>query len=262
MMRPGAMFRGLTDTVSDPFSADTTGLPAATSNETIDLADGGSFDLTAGPVRKRLGDAVVRMLAYNGSIPGPTLKVRQGSEVTINFTNQADIETTVHWHGLRLDNRYDGVPDNRHRGLASAASALEENAGMWAFPPIRARQEQWLATAEQSLEAAAREAAWAEGRRMSMDEVIAQALEETSPVADPRSAASPAVRERLSPREREVLGLVAQGRSNREIAEALVVTEHTAKYHVAQLLNKLGAGSRAEAVTRAVAAGLLAPTAE
>jgi DNA-binding CsgD family transcriptional regulator len=66
--------------------------------------------------------------------------------------------------------------------------------------------------------------------------------------------------DRLSPREREVLGLVAQGRSNREIADALIVTEHTAKYHVAQLLDMLGAGSRAEAVTRAVAEGLPAPT--
>ena len=45
-----------------------------------------------------------------------------------------------------------------------------------------------------------------------------------------------------------------------EIAEALVVTEHTAKYHVASLLNKLGAASRAEAVTRAVALGLLTPS--
>src|ERR671932_139168 len=146
--------------------------------------------------------------------------------------------------------------------LASAASALEENAGMWAFPPIRARQEQWLATAEQALDAASREAAWAEGRRMSMDEVFAHALEDTSAVAGARSEAVPAVRDHLSPREREVLGLVAQGRSNREIADALVVTEHTAKYHVAQLLNKLGAGSRAEEVTRAVAAGWFVSTSD
>ena len=56
-----------------------------------------------------------------------------------------------------------------------------------------------------------------------------------------------------------MLALVAAGKSNREIAAALIVTENTAKYHVAQLLNKLGAGSRAEAVARAVAAGLLTP---
>jgi DNA-binding CsgD family transcriptional regulator len=144
--------------------------------------------------------------------------------------------------------------------LASAASALEENAGMWAFPPIRARQEVWLVTADEALDSASREAAWAEGRRMSLDEVIAHALEASQPVVSGTRQASHAKRDRLCPREREVLGLVAQGRSNREIADALVVTEHTAKYHVAQLLNKLGAGSRAEAVTRAVSAGLLAPT--
>ena len=49
------------------------------------------------------------MLAYNGSIPGPTLRVKQGTEVTINVANDGDLDTTVHWHGLRLDNRYDGT---------------------------------------------------------------------------------------------------------------------------------------------------------
>ena len=62
------------------------------------------------PVVKQLGDDRVRMLAYNGSIPGPTLRVHQGSEINVRVRNDADIETTVHWHGLRLDNRYDGVP--------------------------------------------------------------------------------------------------------------------------------------------------------
>ena len=59
---------------------------------------------------KRLGEATVRMLGYNGSIPGPTLKVRQGSEIVVHVTNEGDLDTTVHWHGLRLENRYDGVP--------------------------------------------------------------------------------------------------------------------------------------------------------
>jgi FtsP/CotA-like multicopper oxidase with cupredoxin domain len=61
-------------------------------------------------VAKRLGDTVVRMLGYNGSIPGPTLKVAQGSEIIVHVTNQGDLATTVHWHGLRLENKYDGVP--------------------------------------------------------------------------------------------------------------------------------------------------------
>jgi FtsP/CotA-like multicopper oxidase with cupredoxin domain len=123
MMRLGDIYRGLTDTVNDPFSADATGLPDATGTETVELRDGGSFALKAGPVRKRLGEAMVRMLAYNGSIPGPTLRVSQGSEVTIDFTNEADVETTVHWHGLRLDNRYDGVPHGQHRGMQAPIPA-------------------------------------------------------------------------------------------------------------------------------------------
>src|SRR5215475_771382 len=50
------------------------------------------------------------MLGYNSSIPGPTLKVPQGSEVVVHVTNDGDLDTTVHWHGLRLENKYDGVP--------------------------------------------------------------------------------------------------------------------------------------------------------
>jgi DNA-binding CsgD family transcriptional regulator len=61
----------------------------------------------------------------------------------------------------------------------------------------------------------------------------------------------------LSAREREVLGLVAQGRTNAEIAAALVLSEHTVHRHVANILAKLGASSRAAAVARASEAGLL-----
>jgi FtsP/CotA-like multicopper oxidase with cupredoxin domain len=50
------------------------------------------------------------MLSYNGSIPGPTLRVQQGSEIIVDVRNDGDVEATVHWHGLRLDNEYDGVP--------------------------------------------------------------------------------------------------------------------------------------------------------
>ncbi|MDP9071315.1 MAG: multicopper oxidase family protein [Actinomycetota bacterium] len=59
---------------------------------------------------KRIGDDVVRMLAYNGSIPGSVLHVDQGSEIRVEVRNDGDTEATVHWHGLRLENRYDGVP--------------------------------------------------------------------------------------------------------------------------------------------------------
>ena len=53
------------------------------------------------------------MLAYNGSIPGPTLKVPEGATVTVDVINEGDLEATVHWHGLRLENRYDGTHETQ-----------------------------------------------------------------------------------------------------------------------------------------------------
>ena len=93
----------------DAFSTDITGLPGSVPTPTVQLSDGAVYDLRVAPVTKQIGDATVRMLAYNGSIPGPTLRVRQGTEVVVNAANDGDLETTVHWHGLRLDNRFDGT---------------------------------------------------------------------------------------------------------------------------------------------------------
>jgi FtsP/CotA-like multicopper oxidase with cupredoxin domain len=92
------------------FPTATEGLPACRPTEIVELRDGDTFDLRIAPVANQLGDSRVRMLAYNGSIPGPTLRVAQGSEITVRVHNDGDHDTTVHWHGLRLDNAYDGVP--------------------------------------------------------------------------------------------------------------------------------------------------------
>lgn len=61
----------------------------------------------------------------------------------------------------------------------------------------------------------------------------------------------------LTPREREVLGLLAHGKGNKEIAAAIGVTERTVKFHVSAIFTKLGVANRTEAVTRAVHAGLV-----
>ena len=63
--------------------------------------------------------------------------------------------------------------------------------------------------------------------------------------------------EALTPREREVLELLAHGLSNRQIADALDISEHTAKFHVASVSAKLGASSRTEAVRLGVRRGLI-----
>jgi FtsP/CotA-like multicopper oxidase with cupredoxin domain len=94
----------------ESFPTDPSGLPEATWPALLELADGDVLHLQVGPVAKRLGEATVRMLGYNGSIPGPTIKVHQGTEIIVQVTNRGDLDTTVHWHGLRLENCYDGVP--------------------------------------------------------------------------------------------------------------------------------------------------------
>jgi two-component system, NarL family, response regulator YdfI len=63
--------------------------------------------------------------------------------------------------------------------------------------------------------------------------------------------------EPLTPREREVLRLLASGLGNKEIAAKLKISEHTAKFHVASILGKLGAASRAEAVSIGMRNGLI-----
>jgi FtsP/CotA-like multicopper oxidase with cupredoxin domain len=102
------------NTVVDPFLRDTAGLALTIDPQIVVLQPDDVFELRAEQVRKRIGETTVKMLAYNGSIPGPTLKVAQGSEVTVHFSNDTDLESTVHWHGLRLENRFDGVPLHFH----------------------------------------------------------------------------------------------------------------------------------------------------
>ncbi len=73
-------------------------------------------------------------------------------------------------------------------------------------------------------------------------------------VVDPPS---PAVHESLTPREHEVLELLAQGLQNKEIAAALAITQRTVKFYVSAVFHKLGAGNRTEAVTIAAQRGLV-----
>ena len=79
-------------------------------------------------------------------------------------------------------------------------------------------------------------------------------------VADGALAGAPVVKELPEPptaREGEVLGLLARGLSNKQIARELHISEHTVKFHISSLYAKLGAGNRAEAVSRGARHGLI-----
>ena len=70
--------------------------------------------LRAEPVTAQIlpdGDGVTRMLGFNGSTPGPELRFRQGDTVDLRFENGIDQGSAIHWHGIRIDNAMDGVPE-------------------------------------------------------------------------------------------------------------------------------------------------------
>jgi FtsP/CotA-like multicopper oxidase with cupredoxin domain len=123
------------------FPTDSAGLPEADAPELVELSNGDELELRVAPVAKRLGDATVRMLAYNGSIPGPVLKVKEGDEIVVHVENQGDMDATVHWHGLRLDNRYDGTHETQAPILVgerfSARVAFPDPGAYWYHPHIR-----------------------------------------------------------------------------------------------------------------------------
>ena len=85
-------------------------LPDATPRQLVDLPDGGTLDLEATMVRREIEGRRLAMLAFNGQHPGPLIRVPEQSTIFVNFTNRTPYPTAVHWHGIRLDNAFDGVP--------------------------------------------------------------------------------------------------------------------------------------------------------
>lgn len=90
------------------FPTDVTGLEFAKTPIVQELKSGDTLTLDAGPVKKTFRGMEVRMLGYNGSIPGPIIKVKQGSEVVVRVRNRTGLPTSLHSHGVRMDYQYDG----------------------------------------------------------------------------------------------------------------------------------------------------------
>jgi FtsP/CotA-like multicopper oxidase with cupredoxin domain len=126
---------------SDNFPSATTGVANAAEHGEVVVGDGERYELRIAPVVKTIGGEPVRMLAYNGSIPGPTLRVKQGSEIEVEITNDGDHDTTVHWHGLRLENRYDGTHETQPLipvgGSYTARVAFPDPGVYWYHPHVR-----------------------------------------------------------------------------------------------------------------------------
>ncbi len=118
-------------------------------SQIIELKNGDSYDLSAGYVEKEINDKKFTMLGYNGMIPGPMIKVEQGSEITINFKNNFDMETALHSHGVRMDNEFDGAPPVTQSPIKPGETFTYKlkfpDAGMyWYHPHVREDYQQEL----------------------------------------------------------------------------------------------------------------------
>jgi DNA-binding CsgD family transcriptional regulator len=143
-----------------------------------------------------------------------------------------------------------GQPEKAVRLLAAAVS--QEGMGMlYATPAQRRAYEHHLAAAEAALSAPRFAKAKQAGQAMTLDQAIDLALEATAP-----PAAWQEVRGGLTPRQLEVVDLIAQGKTNGEIAEELVLSKRTVEKHVANILAQLEVGNRAEIVRWGLEQGL------
>ncbi|MGH7471824.1 MAG: multicopper oxidase family protein [Longimicrobiales bacterium] len=84
-------------------------VPAAKPREVVRVQDGDTLVLTAGLVRQTIDGHSFIGYGYNGQVPGPIIWAQQGATIVVRYRNRIEWPTTVHWHGIRLANRYDGA---------------------------------------------------------------------------------------------------------------------------------------------------------
>ncbi len=93
---------------SDSINADS--VPEALPSSILEVKNGDTIDLSPMVVKKSINGKEQVMFGYNGQIPGPLIKAEEGSEFYVTVTNKIPLPTTNHWHGLRLDSAFDGMP--------------------------------------------------------------------------------------------------------------------------------------------------------
>jgi DNA-binding NarL/FixJ family response regulator len=160
----------------------------------------------------------------------------------------------------------DGIEATRQITAAEAAPKVliltTFDLDEYVFDALRAGASGFLlkdVTAERLFEAVRVVAA---GEALLAPAVTRRLISEFARIRPPAAAAPPTALAALTPRETEVLRLVAEGLSNPEIAMRLVVTEETVKTHVSRVLGKLGLRDRTQAVVTAYESGLVVPARE
>jgi predicted ATPase/DNA-binding CsgD family transcriptional regulator len=147
-----------------------------------------------------------------------------------------------------------GGEAERAARMFGAARALREAVGYEHAPRERALREPYFAAARSSLDKASWEGAFAEGQAMTLEEAVEYALSAEGSAEDDHGSPTRLVTqtgETLTAREVEVLRLLGAGAGNKDIADELIISLHTVKRHVANILRKLEVRTRTQAAARA-----------
>lgn len=109
----------------------------AVPSQVVDLANGDTLALEARIVRRTIGGATYTMYAYNGQVPGPLLRVPQNATIVVRFTNHIDLPSSIHWHGVRLDNASDGTTAVPPGGTFVYRVHFPDAGMFWYHPHVR-----------------------------------------------------------------------------------------------------------------------------
>ncbi|MEO8201937.1 MAG: multicopper oxidase family protein, partial [Gemmatimonadota bacterium] len=117
--------------------------------EVVRLGNLDTLDLTAGLVRRSIAGRSFVMYGFNGQYPGPLIEVGRNATAVIRFHNHLDQPSSVHWHGIRVLNRFDGVPGMTQAAVAPGQSFTYRihfpDAGIyWYHPHVREEMQQDL----------------------------------------------------------------------------------------------------------------------
>jgi len=117
-------------------------LAEARPSEVVSMRDGDTLDIAVSMVRRTIDGHQLVMYGYNGQYPGPLIQAPKDATVVVRVTNRIQMPTTIHWHGVRIDNRFDGVPGVTQQAIANGESFTYQvhvpDAGMfWYHPHVR-----------------------------------------------------------------------------------------------------------------------------
>ena len=84
--------------------------PEAEPSQVVEMVDGDTLDIEVSIVRRSLNGHEIGMFGYNRQYPGPLIRAPKDATLFVRVRNEIELATTIHWHGVRLDNAFDGVP--------------------------------------------------------------------------------------------------------------------------------------------------------